>query len=551
MENKPIATTLYGKLEGIWQAKESIAVFKGVPFAKPPIGNLRWKPPQPLEPWTGIKVANKFGAYAIQQGSFIHNFLDGLIEGQGWGRLRTFFIKTLLKIAPTPKESEDCLYLNVRTPSMKPSAKLPVMVWIHGGDHQDGSGNDIYYDSNTISQKGIVLVTINYRLGLMGYFTHPELTQESENSVSGNYGTLDQIAAIEWVRDNITAFGGDPQNITIFGESAGGESVANLLTSPLSKGLFHKAILQSPANSGQMMHLKEPFLDYPKGEDRGTQFAAQVGVKGNHQIEKLRKISAKQLQKIIRQQDTLGGFYPIIDGYVLPKSPFLAFAEGEQHKVPVLLGSNANEGSLIHRMFPTPMMEFRFRPMDKDRLPTVFYDEFLEEANALLKLYPGLENRDTKAEIDFIGDDMFGSKVRFYAERISQTNQPSFYYFFTRTPPSSKQSIGAFHAAELPFVHGKSVPILPLDKADQKLSAIMVNYWTQFARTGNPNGITTPEWTTFDPSNPQWMMLGTKKVGMELVEREDKYELMIARLKRNIQKMKVLKKKVPIVSRNV
>jgi len=551
MANKPIARTLNGQLEGTWQAKESIAVFKGVPFAKPPVGNLRWRPPQRVESWTGVKKANKFGPYAIQQGSFIHDFLDGLIEGQGWGRLRTFFIKNLLKIAPTPKESEDCLYLNIRTPSMEETAKLPVMVWIHGGDHQDGSGNDIYYDSNTISQKGIVFVSINYRLGLMGYFTHPELTQESDNKVSGNYGTLDQIAALEWVRDNITAFGGDPQNITIFGESAGGESVAHLLSSPLSKGLFHKAILQSPANSGQMMHLFEPFLDYPKGEDRGTAFAAQAGVKGTNQLEKLRKCSAQQLQKIIQQQDTLGGFYPIIDGYVLPKSPFLAFEEGEQHQVPVLLGSNANEGTLIHRMFPTPMMEFRFQPMDVDKLPPIFYDEFSEEAEALLKLYPGLENREAKAEIDFLGDDMFGAKARFYAEKIAESNQSSFYYLFTRTPPSPKQSAGAFHAAELPFVHGKSVPILPLDEADQKLSGVMVNYWTQFAKTGNPNGNSNPEWTTFDPNNPQWMILDTKKVRMESVDREDKYTLMLARLKRTIQKMKAMKREAPIVSRNV
>ncbi len=540
MANKPIATTKSGQLEGTWQSKESIAVFKGVPFAKPPIGNLRWRPPQPVESWTGIKKATKFGAYAIQQGSFIHAFLDGLVDGQGWGWLRTFFIKTLLKIAPTPKESEDCLYLNVRTPSMEETAKLPVMVWIHGGDHQDGSGNDIYYDSNTISEKGIVFVSINYRLGLMGYFTHPELSQESENKVSGNYGTLDQIAALEWVRDNITAFGGDPNNVTIFGESAGGESVAHLLSSPLSKGLFHKAILQSPANSGQMQHLFEPFLDYPKGEDRGTAFAAAAGITGNNQLEKLRQLSATQLQKIIQQQDTLAGFYPIIDGYVLPKSPFLAFEEGEQHKVPVLLGSNANEGTLIHAMFPTPMMEFRFQPIASDKLPAIFYEQFSEEAEALIKLYPGLEKRAAKAEIDFLGDDMFGAKARFYAEKITQANQPSYYYLFNRTPPSPRQSAGAFHAAELPFVHGKSVPILPLDEADQKLSAVMVNYWTQFAKTGNPNGNGNAEWTAFDPNNPQWMILGTKKVGMESVEREDKYTLMIARMKRNIQKMSAL-----------
>jgi len=543
MANKPITNTVHGQLEGTWQANNQIAVFKGIPFAKPPIGRLRWQPPQPVEPWEGIKKANKFAPYAWQQGSFIHAFLDGLVDGQGWGRLRSFFVKSLLKLAPTPKQSEDCLYLNVRTPSMDKATNLPVMVWIHGGDHQDGSGAEVYYDSNTLSENGVVFVSINYRLGLMGYFTHPELTQESSNKVSGNYGTLDQIAALEWVRDNIAAFGGDPQNVTIFGESAGGESVAHLLSSPLSKELFHKAILQSPANAGQMMHLSKDFLDYPKGEDRGLAFAAQAGVSGDNQIEKLRQLSAQQLQKVIQQQTALGGFYPIIDGYVLPASPFVIFEENKQHKVPVLLGSNADEGTLIHKMFPTPMIEFRYQSMVKGMLPSTFYEEFAEEATALLKLYPDLEYRKEKAEMDFIGDDMFGTKVRFYAEKIAQSNQPSFFYFFNRTPPSKKQWAGAFHAAELPFVHGKSVPILPLNKADKKLSAAMVNYWTQFAKTGNPNGNAQPEWTSFDPNNPQWMILGTKKVGMETVEREEKYALLMVRLNRYVQAMKKLKEK--------
>ncbi|NJN55649.1 MAG: carboxylesterase family protein [Anaerolineae bacterium] len=168
-------------------------------------------------------------------------------------------MKLILKVSPKPKESEDCLYLNVRTPLLDGDGRLPVMVWIHGGDHQDGSSNDIFYESNALAHRGVVVVTINYRLGLMGYFTHPELSQESPHNVSGNYGTLDQIAALQWVQENISAFGGDPDNVTIFGESAGGESVAHMLTSPLARGLFHKAIMQSPGNSGQMFFLKQPF----------------------------------------------------------------------------------------------------------------------------------------------------------------------------------------------------------------------------------------------------------------------------------------------------
>lgn len=542
MSKNPITTTKSGKLEGTWQAKNKIAVFKGVPFAKPPIGNLRWQAPQSLESWQGVKKAHKFGPNAWQQDTLIESFLNGLVEGQGWGKLKTFFVKTLLKIAPHPKQSEDCLYLNVRTPALDATAKLPVMVWIHGGDHQDGGGGDVYYDSNTIAEKGVVFVSINYRLGLMGYFTHPELTQASENKASGNYGTLDQIAALKWVRDNIASFGGDPQNVTIFGESAGGESVAHMLSSPLSKGLFHKAILQSPANSGQMMYLSKPFLDYKSGEDRGLAFAAKAGVTGPNQLEKLKQLSAEELQKIIQGAEELSGFHPIIDGYVLPKSPFEVFNDGEQHKVPVLLGSNANEGTLIHAMFPTPMVEYRFQEMAEDELPAVFYEEFSEAAPQLLKLYPGLEKREPTAEKAFLGDDMFGAKVRFYVQQIAKSNQPAYFYHFNRVPPSSNQTAGAFHAAEIPFVHGKDVSILPLDKEDWKLSSIMVNYWTQFAKTGNPNGQNQPKWEMFNPTQPHWMILGTKKVGMETITREDKYTLLLTRLKKHIQGMKDLAK---------
>ena len=440
------------------------------------------------------------------------------------------------------RQSEDCLYLNIRTSSVEATAKLPVMVWIHGGDHQDGSGGEVFYDSSALSKKGVVTVTINYRLGLMGYYTHPELTQESEQKVSGNYGTLDQIAALEWVKENISAFGGDPDNVTIFGESAGGESVEHMLGSPLSKGLFHKAILQSPANSGQMMHLSVPFLDYPSGEDRGISFAAKIGITGDNQLEKLRQLPAKKLQElVVNQEPELNNFYPVIDGYVIPKSPFEIFHDGEQHQVPILLGSNADEGTLIHALMPTPSVEYRFRPMESNKLPSIFYEIFREEADQLFGLYPGLERRADKAEKDFLGDDMFGAKARFYAEKIANSNQPAYLYFFNRTPPNSSQTAGAFHAAELAFVHGTSTPILKLDKADLKLSATMINYWTQFAKTGNPNGNEQKEWTVFNPAQPQWMVLGTKKVGMESVNREQKYVLLMAKMARQIQAMKNLR----------
>ncbi|MEM7118501.1 MAG: carboxylesterase family protein, partial [Chloroflexota bacterium] len=265
-----------GQLQGVYQEAERIAVFKGIPFAAPPVGELRWKPPQPVTPWEGVRQATKFSPMAYQRAAEFEKFVGNLIGGQGWNFLRREGLKMLLKVAPKPKMSEDCLYLNVRTPSLDSNAQLPVMVWIHGGDHQDGSGSEIFYDSNEIAKQGVVVVSINYRLGVMGYFTHPELSAESPLGVSGNYGTLDQFAALEWVQNNIDAFGGDPDNVTIFGESAGGESVAHMLTSPLAQGLFHKAILQSPANAGQMYHLRESFLTRMPAEEVGLGFAEKA-----------------------------------------------------------------------------------------------------------------------------------------------------------------------------------------------------------------------------------------------------------------------------------
>lgn len=537
----PITTTQAGQVQGAWQEKGQIAVFKGIPFAKPPVGDLRWRAPQAVAAWTGIKKTTAFSPSAWQQGAAIHTFFNALMEGQGWGKLRTFSMKALFKVVPQPKQNEDCLYLNIRTPQLDTSAKLPVMVWIHGGDHQDGSAGEPYYDGNGLPQKGVVTVTINYRLGLMGYFTHPELTQASEKNVCGNYGTLDQIAALQWVQDNIAAFGGDADNVTIFGESAGGESVAHMLSSPLAKGLFHKAIMQSPANSGQMIHLFKPFLDHLSGEDMGARFAKQFGIEGANQVEQLRKLPAEDLQKFVKDNPDICGFFPAIDGYVLPKSPFETFFDGEQAKVPVLLGSNANEGSIIHPLFTAPLVEFRFREMPANQQPKIFFEEYSEEADQLFILYPGLEKRTPTAESDFLGDGMFGSKVRFYAEQIAKTEQPAYFYFFTRVPPSPTQTAGAFHAAELPFVHGTSTPILPLNEADKQLSNKMMDYWTQFAKTGNPNGQGHPQWDPFNAAQARWMLLGTDKVGMSEIEREEKYRLINERTLRHIQAMKGLR----------
>lgn len=534
----PIVSVKAGQLQGV--DKGGIAVFKGVPFAAPPVGELRWRPPQPVQPWSGVRAATAFSPTAYQRGTDFNTFIDTLINGQGWGFLRREGLKLLLKVAPKPKASEDCLYLNIRTPALDSGAKLPVMVWIHGGDHQDGAGSEPFYDSNALPERGVVVVTINYRLGLMGYFAHPELMDESEQGVAGNYGTLDQIAALRWVQENIAAFGGDPDNVTIFGESAGGESVIHMLISPLARGLFHKAIVESAANGGQMMFLKRPFLGHPAALESSTAFAAKAGATGRNQLAYLRQLSADALYQTLRQERELGSFYPIIDGHVLPSSPFTAFQHGQQANVPLLIGSNADEATLLHPLLATPLPEYRYRPMSPNQMPDFMQEAFAVELEELTRLYPGLEKRNPKSETDFLGDMMFGAKARFYAGEAAQQGQPTYLYHFTRVPPSPTQTAGAFHAAEISFVHGSNTPILPLTAEDLVLSAAMMGYWTDFAKTGNPNGGNRPHWEAFDPAQPSWMVLGTDKVSYQPVARERKYGLLNGRLLRQIADMERL-----------
>ncbi len=536
-EERPVTEVKEGKLRGVYEEKGNIAVFKGIPYAKPAIGGLRWRPPEPVESWEGVREAKEHGPMAWQAASMIKEFFNALIDGQGWGSIRTTFVKSLFNLMPTPKQDEDCLYLNIRTPDLAKTAKLPVMVWIHGGDHQDGSGHDPYYTGNALPNRGVVLVTINYRLGLMGYFAHPELSMESGRGVSGNYGTLDQIAALKWVKTNISSFGGDPDNVTIFGESAGGESIAHMMTSPLARGLFNKAIMESAANSGQMGFLNKPFVKHSAAEKKGEEFAKKFIGSSQHQIEDLRRIPAKKLYQLIRRQKVAGYFYPVIDGFVLEKSPFESFHDGDQEKVPLLLGSNSDEGSILFPMFRSPVVELSNEPLSPSAIPGHIHTAFGEDSEALMSKYPGLSQGKPEAAAALMGDCMFGHKARFYAVNAAKTGQPVYFYFFNRVPPSPRQTAGAFHAAEVPFVHGTTVPILPLTEEDKPLVKTMGDYWTNFAKTGNPNGHGLPEWSKFSAEEPRWMVLG-KKIGPETIDRADKYDILDRRLLRLIEEMR-------------
>lgn len=535
----PAIQTTGGMVQGLFQDRGQIAVFKGIPYAAPPVGPLRWQPPQPVAPWEGVRPATKYSPTAFQLAMGFEKFMDALVVGQGWNGFKTGTVKLLFKVLPKPKESEDCLYLNVRTPLLRGDGRLPVMVWIHGGDHQDGSGGEIFYDSNALAHRGVVVVTFNYRLGLMGYFAHPELSQESPHGVSGNYGTLDQIAALRWVQENIRAFGGDPDNVTIFGESAGGESVAHMLTSPLARGLFHKAIMESPGNSGQMVFLKQPFLNRPALEDFGREFATYILGNDQNQLEQLRQIPGDVLYKRWRAAEEFHRFHPVIDGYVLPKSPPVAFRDGDQARVPLIVGSNADEGTLLYPIFPSPVAEFGRDNIQPPQIAGLIRQEYGADSDALFALYPGLEKGEERAGMALMGDSFFGAVVDFYSAQAARAGQPVYNYFFTRTPPSPKQMAGAYHAAELSFVHGSKIPMFDHTPDDEALSQVMGDYWTQFASNGAPNMPGRPAWPRYDATAvPQQMRLGIgNQLGATDITRAAQYEIIQRRLHRLLEAM--------------
>ena len=408
----PTATTTTGPIRGTTTSDGRVAFFRGVPYAAAPVGDLRWQAPRPHEPWTDTRACTKFGPYAHQRAAGFEQFFDLLVSGLGLGKARRRALATAIKLAPT-KQSEDCLTLNIRTP--RHATDLPVMVWIHGGDHTDGSGAEAMYQSDVLPERGCVLVTINYRLGLFGFLAHPELSAESPDGVSGNYGLLDQIAALEWVRDNIAAFGGDPGNVTIFGESAGGEAVLNLMTAPTARGLFHRAIAQSPSDSGRWLHLDRPMLDFEPAVDTGRAFAELAGAAS---IEELRQIDADTLSTFYTDNPHLGrSFYPVVDGVVLPTAPMTAFSRGEQAPVPLVIGYNADEGTLLAGFMHPAGAEFE-APADGSAVPpaeirAAFERSYptVEQVDRLLAAYPGLGLGDIDARIDHAGDHMFGVHV--------------------------------------------------------------------------------------------------------------------------------------------
>lgn len=462
----PVATES-GMVEGVRDG--AVTVFKGIPYAAPPVGALRWRAPEPAPAWAGVRNADAFSPICPQVGAYPED-------------------------SPPEPMSEDCLTLNVWTPSTAPAQRLPVMVWIYGGGLVNGSASTPLYAGDRLAQRGVVVVTFNYRIGALGFLAHPELNKESKHDGSGNYGLLDQIAALTWVQRNIAAFGGDPDQVTIFGQSSGAMSVSMLTVSPLAKGLFRRAI-------GQSGGVFEPVALDPRftpagAAEAGERFAVRAGAKT---LADLRRLTVDAVLK--------ARFHPQfnIDGYALPQSPYDAYATGAQNKVDLLLGTNADEGQYF---------------LDKTKVTVANLNDVLtRDFPAWLVWFVGAPPGKTDAEARaaaaaFNGDMRFRWDMWAWARLGAATGRNRvFFYQFARTPPLREGDLyfgqGATHGIEMPYVfdHLDQQRVAWAEK-DRDLASLVPAYWTNFAKTGDPNGTALPRWPEFRTAPNQVMMLG-------------------------------------------
>ncbi len=474
-----IVTVTGGRVEGV--TADGVTSFKGIPFAAPPVGNFRWRAPQPVRPWSGVKQADHFGPSCMQDP------------------------KSLEQLGAPPAMSEDCLYLNAWTPALSARERLPVMVWIYGGGLVVGSTNRPPYDGTRFAKKGVVLVSVAYRLGALGFLADPELSTESPYRVSGNYGVLDLIAALRWVRANITKFGGDPSRVTIFGASAGGSLVAVLAASPPAKGLFQRAISESGDIWSSGLSSDAPLIAgmsrLPAAEAIGTDFLAKLGVSD------IAAARALPGQALLKAQARVERFLPVLDGYVAPGDQYDLFEAGRFSDTPLLLGSNANEGASI-----VPLILPNATPL---RFEALIHAEVGPHADEILALYPHATNQEAEqAAREVVRDGDLAWSAWAWALLHSQKGTDKTYlYYFDRHSP--QLPLGPSHGAEIGYVfgtlegppRGPSGLREPPGAADLALSQLMESYWVNFAKSGDPNGPGLPHWPAFSASDPRAMFL--------------------------------------------
>lgn len=488
-----------GTLEGTSDKSSGVRSFKGIPFGQPPVGELRWKAPQPVQNWQGVRKADNFGPRCMQR----NVFGDMNFRANGM--------------------SEDCLYLNVWTPAKAGNQKLPVLVYFYGGGFIAGDGSEPRYDGASMASKGIVAVTVNYRLGVFGFFAHPELSKETSYHGSGNYGLLDQAAALKWVQQNIVAFGGDPKRVTIAGESAGSISVSAQMASPLSKNLIAGAIGESGSIIGALSA-----VPLAEGEQSGVKFAAAIG---KDSLAALRAMPADQLLEATAKPG-LPRFSPTVDGYLFPKDPAAIFAAGEQARVPLLAGSNSEESGyfgILGREKPT--VENYRKALQR------LYNDKAEE---IFKLYPATdENEVMDAARDLAGDRFISFSTWKWVELATKTGgKPTYYYRYDRPRPAMRPEMGdaqpglaggvirgqqaaanarppargAVHSAEIEYAMGNldSNKVYAWTPDDYKVSKVMQEYFVNFIKTGNPNGKGLPNWPTFSANQRMIIDVNTR-----------------------------------------
>ncbi len=479
LDSGPITGNLTGD---IWS-------FKGIPYAAPPVGELRWRPPQAVAAWHENRACDSFGPACPQP-----------------LQAKTFY----LAVGET---NEDCLYLNVWSPARSSGERLPVMVWIHGGSFETGAGSMAVYDGTRLAERGMVVVTINYRLGPLGFLAHPALSAESGLGVSGNYGLLDQIAALEWVQKNVAAFGGDPEAVTVFGESAGGISILDLMVSPLAEGLFQRAIVQSGIMLDQGFGVSTNGT-LAQEQEQGLALAERLGIDDSDDaVAALRAKTPDELLAAVAEGGTVLEqglrWKPVADGHVLPDVPTTLWAAGRSMKIPLIIGSTKDEGNL----FTQGVM---LQPHEFEAQMEVVFGPYVDEA---LALYPvESETEVSQAFSRMLTEVGFASTARFAARVTSEgasegdrQGNSAFLYHFTRVPFDNP--LGAFHGVEIPYVFGNTALFTvmgPIEQADQDLSDAIMGYWTRFAATGDPNGDGAVTWPRYETESDLHLELGDR-----------------------------------------